>query len=513
MNRYYHNLGILFVDIARINSQNAALRYSGRTLSYAELEDKATGLANMLAAQGLLQGDVIAIGHNKNPLSFALMLAALRLGVAYVNIDTGSPLTRNVKILNTSQPKILFYDDDEAAADMKTLGEAASCRPVALTEDILISEPAGEETLDARMALVDGATIAYIMFTSGSTGEPKGVAVTHQNILHFIAWGLERFSVTSADIFTNVSPMYFDNSVFDFYVGLFSGASLFPVDRKLLSDPYTLSKQASDMECTIWFSVPSLLIYLTAMKALGSNALPAIRRIIFGGEGYPKPELKKLYDIFHNRAVLVNVYGPTECTCICSAYDISRNDFLEMHGLPPLGTLNRNFDYLILNDANEETDFGELCLIGPNVASGYFGNPALTVKAFATLEQPERYMKRMYRTGDLVRQENGLLYFQGRKDYQIKHMGYRIELEEIEHAMMQVDGVTRAAALYHRANIAYGKIIGFVATSGALTESDIIGKLTPLLPDYMIPAKIMITGQLPKNANGKVDRKALDALL
>src|SRR5204863_4296552 len=139
------------------------------------------------------------------------------------------------------------------------------------------------------------ACIAYIMFTSGSTGVPKGVAVTHQNVLHFIAWAIRRFGIGSSDNFANLSPMYSDNSVFDFYVALFSGASLTPLHRKLLSAPAALIAHVAQMGCTIWFSVPSLLIYVATMKALTATSLPAIRHIVFGGEGYPKVELIKLY--------------------------------------------------------------------------------------------------------------------------------------------------------------------------------------------------------------------------
>jgi D-alanine--poly(phosphoribitol) ligase subunit 1 len=228
------------------------------------------------------------------------------------------------------------------------------------------------------------------------------------------------------------------------------------------------------------------------MKAMTTKSLPTLRHIVFGGEGYPKTELKKLYDIFSRQATLINVYGPTECTCICSAYCLSDNDFQEMDGLPPLGHLNPNFDYCILDD-QERNDLER------------------STASFLTLSEPRRFMKRMYRTGDIVQEIHGVLHFVGRKDNQVKHMGYRIELEEIEHALVKIPQVNQAAVIYQRTNTAYGKLIGFVASSVDLDEKTLLAELAKLLPEYMMPSRIVIKPELPKNQNGKVDRQQLHA--
>lgn len=511
---YHYNLSLYFADVAASHAARPALRYSEQQYSYSDLLYWVESLAVLLLANGLRRGDVIAIGHNKRPLSYALMLAAMRLGVAYVNIDVASPLARNSLILEVSGATLLFYDDPRYEQSLQDLARSNNCKAIALVPDALRAvSQVDREIQQQLMQQVDGATIAYVMFTSGSTGIPKGVAVTHQNVLHFIAWGQQYFQVSEQDNFANLSPMYFDNSVFDFYVGLFSGASLSPVYRELMTSPYELATYIGKMQCSIWFSVPSLLIYLMAMKAMASKTLPMLRCIVFGGEGYPKTELKKLYDLFVGQAKLVNVYGPTECTCICSAHTLSDDDFADLSGLPTLGRLNQNFDYRIVDDHGHDCPSGELCLIGPNVAAGYFNDPERTASAFHILTEPGRFMKRIYRTGDLVRESDGKLYFVGRKDNQIKHMGYRIELEEIEHALVRLTSVDQATVIYHRSNMAYGKLVGFVACSSPVEEKFLLAELADLIPDYMVPNRLVIMTELPKNPNGKVDRQQLRSLL
>lgn len=511
---HHYNLAHLFDDVLARHSERPALRYSDSSYTYRELSSWVDSLAALLLSKGLRRGDVVAIGHDKRPHTYALMLAAMRLGVAYVNIDLASPIARTHCILQVSAPALLFYDDEAYRAGMTELAAAQGCELLLLESSLMPAVSEDDLTLQRQCSrLVDGSTIAYIMFTSGSTGVPKGVAVTHQNVLHFIAWGRERFSVTEQDNFANLSPMYFDNSVFDFYVALFCGASLSPIHRDLLTKPYELVSYVSARACTLWFSVPSALMFLMAMKAFAPGALSGVRAIVFGGEGYPKVELKKLFDRFSPQASLVNVYGPTECTCICSAHTLSENDFLDLDGLPTLGRINPNFDYLILDENDRNALEGELCLIGPNVAAGYFNDLDRTAASFHTLTEANRFMKRMYRTGDLVREVDGELHFVGRKDNQIKHMGYRIELEEIEHALVKLPQVDQAAVFYQRTHAAYGKLVAYVACSGAVEDKALLRALGDLLPDYMVPARLTVLPALPKNANGKVDRHHLRAQL
>ena len=204
---------------------------------------------------------------------------------------------------------------------------------------------------------------------------------------------------------------------------------------------------------------------------------------------------------------LLNVYG------FAVRINWGDADLQDLDGLPTLGHLNPNFDYRILNEDDLDASEGELCLIGPNVAAGYFNDLERTAAVFHTITDANRFMKRMYRTGDLVNEIEGRLNFVGRKDNQIKHMGYRIELEEIENALVKLSSVDQAAVLYQRNQAAFGKLIAYVACNSEVDEKELLLELGEMVPDYMIPARLVVMSNLPKNANGKVDRQHLYALL
>jgi D-alanine--poly(phosphoribitol) ligase subunit 1 len=337
--------------------------------------------------------------------------------------------------------------------------------------------------------------------------------MSHANLLHFIEWAAWEFSVTENDIFTNVNPLYFDNSVFDFYASIMNGASLVPFDSQTTKDPYRTLQRIDDLGCTIYFSVPSLLIYFQTLKIITPAAMSGIREIIFGGEGYPKTRLKEVFDCFRDRAELVNVYGPTECTCICSTYRITEADFKDLTGYPPLGGPIPNFSFVILNDRQEPTppgETGELYLGGPCLGLGYFNDPELTRDAFRQNPLNPGYYERLYRTGDLVRRSvsDGKVYFVGRSDSQIKHQGYRIELAEIEHALCKIAGVDEAVAIHSTRN-GISQIFAAVGSLNRITSAQIRREVENLVPSYMVPSQVDVVDRLPRNDNGKIDRNLL----
>lgn len=505
------NLAEAYLKVATRGLDSVAiLESSGRQISFSELTAEVVRRVSLLNDLGVRKGDVVAISAEKSIESISLLVACIFLGCPYVFVDPKSPSERLKNVLSRCIPSIFFSSDplDPNLANLPEPTEPAQIVDFVFEQAVTVT-PADWEFLQNLASSVDGSSIAYIMFTSGSTGEPKGVAVTHQNVLHFMNWGKKRFSITSQDRFASVSPLYFDNSVFDIFVGLFSGASLYVITQRILQNAKEVSSVLQKSKCTIWFSVPSTIVYLVISKVFVPSSLPLLRTLVFGGEGFAKPLLQKLFLEFNRnseKVEFVNVYGPTEATCICTSHRISVKDFAEQNDLASLGTLNENFSHEILPLDAETPDVGELVLYGPNVAAGYFNDWDRTEERFSTSRHLNTFGKRSYRTGDIVQLVGTKFYFRGRVDNQIKHLGYRIELEEIDAAFARIEGVTFALSVYLRNRAEFGRICVAVGYDGPLDSGQLLRASARLLPDYMIPQELRILRELPTTANGKLDR-------
>ncbi|MCU1268252.1 MAG: hypothetical protein JWM21_4570 [Acidobacteria bacterium] len=508
INMYEYNLAIRFERIAEEYPLEIALWLDQQTrISYGELNKLANRLARLLREKGVRAEDVVCISGHKTIFTFAFMIACLKSGAVYSVLDPDSPTERLRRILSTCAPR-LVVGEQEFLGSVQTLGFEV------LSKDPELIEAMTSEFADGNLAAsqrITGSNPAYIMFTSGSTGFPKGAVMTHANVLNLIDWARQTFEITPKDVLTNVNPLYFDNSVFDLYAALFNGARLVPFTKNETRDPKILVEKIDEAECTLWFSVPSLLIFLQTMRATDGKRLRSIRRFIFGGEGYPKAKLKGLYDAYPG-ARLFNVYGPTECTCICSSQQLMPEDFDDLRGLPRLGRIAKNFGFLILDDKEQQVaagETGELCLCGPNVGRGYYNDPERTALSFVQHPDNKHFAEVIYKTGDLVRLDaRGDLHIQGRKDNQIKHMGYRIELEEIEAALNRLDYISEAAVLH--TNISgLSRIVAVVAMNEDLDAERIRIDLKQIIPDYMVPTVFHCEEVLPKNPSGKVDRRFL----
>lgn len=505
-----YNLGLKFKEIVTANPKAVCLKYLDNTnFTYQDLDRRSNQLANWLLNEGLQKGDVVGILNNKSFMGFSLLVACLKVGIIYTNLDPFSPLSRLEKITERCSPRLVFSDFDQGRLAEIELAYKDKMRW--LNSKVLAQDLSSEDhNLPLQSEGVCGTNAAYIMFTSGSTGFPKGAVMTHANILSFLQWSISITQPMTGDVFTNVNPIYFDNSVFDFYTAIFSGAGLAPLTHEITKNPRSLVAAVDKLECTIWFSVPSLLVYLLTTRMLNEERMKKIRLFVFGGEGFPKPKLKELYELYGQRARLLNVYGPTECTCICSEYFIGPEDFDDMTNLAPLGKMTKNFFYQVVDSDLKPTHKGELLLGGPNVGSGYYNDPERTAVAFVQNPSQKYFRDIMYRTGDLVEKDKqGLVHFKGRVDNQIKHMGYRIELEEIEAALNTLEDVKEAAVVYEKKGVGMGQIVGYVASDAVLEGKTLITLVKEIVPDYMVPKKIEVVSALPKNQNGKIDRNAL----
>jgi D-alanine--poly(phosphoribitol) ligase subunit 1 len=503
---YEYNLGIRFQNISEHYASKVAIWLNKRdSISYGELNRMANRIARWLIERGITPGDVICLSGIKSIYTFACVLACLKVGATYSVFDPDSPVERLRKIFSTCRPRLLLAESNLLSKLDPILAELEIIPVIKEAEKFSAVIQGYDDSNLPETRAITGTNPAYIMYTSGSTGIPKGALITHANVLNLIEWSGETYSITPADILTNVNPLYFDNSVFDLYSALFTGAMLIPFSKEEARDPKLLVEKIDAAGCTQWFSVPSLLIFLQTMKATDGKHLRSIRRFIFGGEGYPKAKLKKLYDVYSDTSEFFNVSGPTECTCICSSYKLTAQDFIDMQGLPPLGS--------ILNEDSRKVadgELGELCLLGPNVGKGYYNDPDRTALGFVQNPYNNKFQEIMYKTGDLVRldPDNGKLYIYGRKDNQIKHMGYRIELEEIEAALHRLDYISEAAALHSNAT-GLSRIVAVVASRETFEDEHLRMDLKLFLPDYMIPSVFYREDTLPKNPNGKVDRRQL----
>ncbi|WP_288341658.1 AMP-binding protein [uncultured Roseivirga sp.] len=509
-----YNLGLRFQRISTQERGKVCLSYiDGTSFTFGELNERSNQYVHWLIQNGVAKGDVIGILNNKSFNAFALMIGCIKLGAIYTNLDPFSPFVRLSKIIDRCSPKFIFSDLSERELEADLYQTYQDRLRLLRSEDLNIELDLLSQQDNICVESVCGTDPAYIMFTSGSTGFPKGAVMTHSNLISFLEWSIGVTQPRDNEVFTNVNPIYFDNSVFDFYTSIFSGSTLAPLTTDITKSPVKLVRAIDHLKCTIWFSVPSLLVYLLTTRVLNGANLTCVRLFIFGGEGFPKPKLKQLYDMYGANAQLLNVYGPTECTCICSEYFINSSDFDDLNSLAPLGKMTKNFYYHIVDESLKPADKGELLLGGPNVGCGYYNDSERTEKAFIQNPVHDKYRDIMYRTGDLVeRDTRGLVHFRGRVDNQIKHMGYRIELEEIEAGLNTITDVKEAAVIYKRLGVGLGQIVAYIASDQSLDTRHVLTEIKKIVPDYMVPKKIEIVSSLPKNQNGKIDRNALRAL-
>jgi D-alanine--poly(phosphoribitol) ligase subunit 1 len=470
----------------------------------------ANRFARWLAARGVTRGQVACFELPKIVEAYALAMACIKLGVPYAFLDPASPPERTRLMLDRCRPEVIVSARDGAG------------------DRIVIADEVQRESLRKQVDVFDdgnlpetdqitGADPAYVMFTSGSTGEPKGVVIPHQGVLGLVDWAGRHLGIGSEDRLTNVNPIYFDNSVFDIYAGLLNGAAIVALDALKGRPPAELIAEIADSECTFFFAVPTLFMYLDSMHLLTPDKMPSVNRFMFGGEGFPLARLRRFYDAFAGKARLINCYGPTETSCICSGFEITASVFDTTEGLAPLGRLNPNFSYRVLNEALQPVaagEVGELWLGGPGVGLGYLNHPQETERRFRQDPVIDGYRAMLYRTGDLVQEDRqaGVLHFRGRADNQVKLRGYRVELEEIDHAFASISGVTRALAVVLQGSDGSSQLVA--AYSGRkLQHADLLNHCRARLPAYMVPSRFLWLESMPINANGKADRRAVAALL
>ena len=477
-------------------------------LTYKELASKARGIGGALSAQ-ISKGEPVAIFAEKSTETLCCMYGVVYAGGFYVSVNPEQPPERVRKILDVLESKIVVVDKDrrEQLAASGYSGKVLSLEELYENADELSDEAA------ARLAeirpQIKGEDPLYGVFTSGSTGNPKGIIVGHKSVLDFIGHFTQIFGITSEDIMGNQAPFDFDVSVKDLYSCMFTGAEVVLIPREFFSTPPRLLDYLCDKNVTVLVWAVSALCIVSGLKGLRYRVPEKVRIIMFSGEVMPIKHLQIWQEALPN-AEYVNLYGPSEITCNCTYYRIERK--FEKTEKPPIGGAFPGRTVFLMDDegkiVTEPGVSGEICCAGESLAICYYNNPEQTAKQFIMYDLDGK-TQRVYKTGDLAAYgSDGELYFAGRGDFQIKHMGHRIELEEIETNFMALDGVARAVCLFDEKK---NRIVCWYM--GDIEPKEVRIRLKEKVPAYMVPGRINRVDDMPYNKNGKIDRAYFRSLL
>jgi len=510
---------------AQRDPDRTALVMGDDRLSYGYLEALTNQLARLQQAHGATAGSRVCVVAAKTPWTIAGLLATLKAGGMYVPIDSASPAARVARIFDAAEPSLVLADSTATGLldDLIGNGGLAAGTPIGALDSAV--QGARFETAFARadaaafpagpLQARDGASeIAHLLFTSGSTGVPKGVMITHSNVAEFVDWAVEYFGIRPDDRISGHPPLHFDLSTFDLYGAFAAGAQLHLVPAELNVNPRALARFIRDQELTQWFSVPSVLTYMAKFEVVRDGDFPSLERLLWCGEVLPTAVLVQWMRRLPG-VRFTNLYGPTEATIASSFYTVPACPADETEPVP-IGTPCSGEELLVLDGDRQPVpagEVGDLYIAGVGLSPGYWRDEEKTTAAFVPDPRSTHPDARIYRTGDLARYgDDGLVYFLGRADSQIKSRGYRIELGEIEAAVNAVPGVRECAVVGVETGGFEGTTIccAFSVLDGArLAPPDLRRHLAAMLPPYMVPARWSELVTLPKNVNGKIDRKDL----
>ena len=501
---------------AERHADKPAVWAQGRTLTHGQLEADSNRLALCLQARGIGRGDRVGLWFPKAVESIVAMLGILKCGASYVPLDPMAPPMRIASILADCSLAGLITDatrlhgldpSAQQSLRLRLLVEPATADASTLSWDTLGAFPDTPPAVDAVES-----DLAYILYTSGSTGNPKGVMISHRNALTFVDWCADTFRVTASDRLSNHAPLHFDLSVFDVYNALEAGACVFLIPESVAVFPANMAAFIAQHGISIWYSVPSALVSLLLHGGLETRELAALRLVLFAGEVLPMKYLRRLTAALP-RADFYNLYGPTE-TNVCTYYPVDRAALAQVERLP-IGRACANTEVFALDAGGARVQpgqEGELYVRGPSVTSGYWGDAEKTARSVVPHPLHSPSSEKVYRTGDLVvLRSDGDYDFVGRRDSMVKSRGYRIELGDIESALYLLPGVREAAAVAIPDPEIGCRLIAFVVPHqpDGLSVLSIQQHCSERIPKYMIPEKIILCDGLPRTSTGKVDRTRL----
>jgi amino acid adenylation domain-containing protein len=497
-----------------------------RSLTYAELDARSTQVAHLLREIGVERGDRVGLYIDKSLESLVGIYAVLKAGAAYVPFDPSAPVHRlgyiardcGIQVLLTGAAKERGWPALQAAgAPLRSLvvldaprnavdeagGQLAGVGVFGTDDtDSLATTGPSEPTISLDLA--------YILYTSGSTGEPKGVMLTHRNALAFVEWAAAEFQVGASDRLSSHAPLHFDLSVFDLFAAAWGGATVVIVPPKTSMFPVEVVRLIREQEISVWYSVPSILSMLVLRGGLEVGDLPSLRVLLFAGEVFPTRYLRRLMQLLpHPR--FANLYGPTE-TNVCTWYEVPSLPESQIDPIPIGRAIDDDEVFAITDDGRPAApgEVGELFVRGSTVMQGYWGDPDRTAARLVTDPLRRGFPDPVYRTGDLAYlDQDGNWHYVGRRDAQIKSRGYRIELGEIEAALYAQAEVQECAVVAVPDELVTNRIKAFVVTRAPIGERALARAAAERVPSYMVPEMWEFRDELPRTSTGKIDRRAL----
>lgn len=483
---------------SQINPRKIAVQDMDNQCTYSELMHQAKCIGSALA-EICPPRKPVAVLMEKSIEALNSFMGIVYAGCFYVFINPEQPSGRIKQILEVINADCLITDTSERLKDLPYSGTV-------LEYAAAVQTPVNNSKLSAIRSQSLDIDPLYCNFTSGSTGVPKGVLVSHCSVIDFMSYFPAMFNITEEDIIGNQAPFDFDVSVKDIYSSLKVGATLVLLPKKSFSVVTQLMDTLCDCKVTTLIWAVSALCLVAQFKGLSYRVPKSVNKILFSGEMMPVKFLH-FWQSYLPDAAYVNLYGPTEITCNCTYYPI--NHPFEPEDQIPIGKAFPNEKVFLLDDKDclvtEPAVLGEICVSGTALALGYYNNPEQTARVFVQNPLNQSYHELIYRTGDLgYYNANGDFCFAGRKDFQIKYMGHRIELEEIETVINSLPDVQRACCGHDAGN---NRIVAFYC--GEIEPKQLKKALYPLLPQYMIPKVFEKLESLPVSANGKIDRRKL----
>lgn len=486
------NYNFVLQQFESLNSspQKLAIAGSDADISWADLKTRVDEISALLKSLSIPPACPVIIYGHKESLYPIVMLACFHAGVTYIPIDSIYPLERIKTIVEKTSAQVLF-NCSEAPLEL--------CFPLTVNARLQVSKH-GVPDFSRPVYTGNDDVLQYVMFTSGSTGEPKGVQITKSSLLSYLEWTSEAYPFSGDDVFMNQAPFTFDVSLCDVLNAFARGGTLLLTSREHTKSSPTFLHRLKDYKASLWTSTPSFVFMFLREPDFNEENI-SVKHFLFMGEELPSRTCQQLRQKFPG-ARIFNAYGPTEATIVTTLIEIT-DDVLKTHAFLPIGYPKKD-SQLIVDKSNPNDREGEIVIVGDHVSIGYLNNAELNKKKFLSING-----KRAFRTGDLGYYEGDLLFCLGRNDDQVKLHGYRIELNEISNVLLKKSFIQDACTVALRRNNEVKKIVSFIITSQPAETGELKLFLESHLPYYMIPGDIIALEKFPHSTSHKVDKNKL----